>query len=91
MGYPESMRRSLQKLVETREFRLSQTIPLLSLEEKNRLLREYHPDYRSGVHREIRVGVIDINSHINPYAMGARRAWAIPGYMLLVGTDALII
>ncbi len=57
MAYPESMQESIKKLEATREFRISQKIPLLSLDEKNQLLREYHPDYRPGAHREIHIGV----------------------------------
>ena len=79
MGYPESMQRSINTLEETREFRLNQKIPLLSLDEKNQLLREFHPDYRPGVHREILVGVnkgdnavgelvdlLEESSHVDP-------------------------
>ncbi len=57
MPYPESMQPSLNKLEETREYRLNQEIPILDLEEKNALLREFHPDHRSGVHRPLKVGV----------------------------------
>ena len=79
MGYPESMQRSINTLEETREFRLNQRIPLLSLDEKNQLLREFHPDYRPGVHREVLVGVnkgdnavgelvdlLEASSHVDP-------------------------
>ncbi|MFH1351399.1 MAG: FAD-binding protein [Pseudomonadota bacterium] len=57
MQYPESMKVSLKRVEATRETRLNQRVPLLSLEEKSRLLSSYHPDYRHGAHREIPVGV----------------------------------
>jgi hypothetical protein len=57
MGYPEPMNQSVERLEETREFRLKQKISLLTLQEKNQLLREFHPDYRDGAHRPVRIGV----------------------------------
>ena len=57
MGYPDFMMGSIKKLQATRDYRLKQEVPLLSLEEKNQLLTDFHPDYRTGAHREIRVGV----------------------------------
>jgi len=57
MGYPYSMVESIEKLEATRKIRMKQEIPLLTLEEKNQLLNDFHPDYRPGAHREIPVGV----------------------------------
>jgi succinate dehydrogenase / fumarate reductase flavoprotein subunit len=57
MAYPESMMGSIKRLEATREKRIEQKIPFLSLSEKEALLKQYHPDYREGVRREIRVGV----------------------------------
>ena len=57
MGYPDSMKATIRKLENTRDARMKQDIPLLSLEEKNQLLHEFHPDYRTGAHREISIGV----------------------------------
>lgn len=57
MPYPESMQSSIRKLEETREYRLKQEIPILDLEEKTQLLREFHPDFRTGVHRQLKVGI----------------------------------
>ena len=57
MPYPESLQPSIRKLEETREYRLDQEIPILDFDEKTRLLREFHPDYRSGVHRQLKVGI----------------------------------
>ncbi|RJQ65167.1 MAG: FAD-binding protein, partial [Desulfobacteraceae bacterium] len=57
MPYPESMLASIEKLQKSREYRLNQKIPILSIDEKNQLLKEFHPDYRPGVHRELKVGI----------------------------------
>lgn len=57
MAYPENMRQSIKRLEETRNYRLSEKLPLLSLEEKSQLLEAYHPDYRADVRRQIQVGV----------------------------------
>jgi len=73
---------SIRKLEATRRTRMDQKIPLLTLEEKNRLLGEFHPDYRPGAHREIRIGVnkgeravselvdlLEAGSHVDPDAI----------------------
>lgn len=57
MAYEGIMKGSLMKLESTRSIRLEQNIPILTLEEKGDLLRKFHPDYRSGVKRELAVGV----------------------------------
>ena len=51
------MSESIKKLEATRNYRLKQEMPLLSLEEKNQLLTDFHPDYRTGAHKEIHIGV----------------------------------
>jgi succinate dehydrogenase/fumarate reductase flavoprotein subunit len=55
--YPESMQASIRKLEETRLSRAQQEIPMLSLKERQELLREFHPDFREGGRREIKVGI----------------------------------
>ncbi len=57
MAYPEIMQQSIKRLEETRNYRLTEKLPLLSLEEKRQLLEAYHPDYRADVRRQIQVGV----------------------------------
>ena len=82
MGYPDSMKSSIRKLESTRKSRMQQEIPILSLEEKNQLLSDFHPDYRSGAHREIPIGVnqgdravselvdlLESDSHVDPTAI----------------------
>jgi len=56
-GYPDSMQESIRNLEVTRLSRAAEEIPLLSLKERQELLQRYHPDYREGGRREIRVGV----------------------------------
>ncbi len=56
-GYPESMQESIKNLERTRLSRAKEEIPLLSLKERQELLWSYHPDYREGGRREIKVGV----------------------------------
>ena len=57
MGYPQSMTESIRNLENSRKERLAQEIPLLSYEEKSQLLESFHPDFREGVRRAIRMGV----------------------------------
>ena len=55
-GYPEYMWESIEKVEETREERLKSTIPRMSLEEREEILRKFHPDYKEGTKREVRIG-----------------------------------
>lgn len=56
MGYPREMQESIKRLEATRPFRLRQEIPRLTPEEKNRLLEQFHPDFRPDGMRPVRVG-----------------------------------
>lgn len=56
MAYPESMAASIAKLNATRQFRMTQKIPLLPPAEKQALLERFHPDYKSGTMRELLIG-----------------------------------
>src|SRR4030042_2123683 len=51
------MKESVKRLETTRNTRLKQEMPLLSLQEKYQLLTDFHPDYRPGAHREIPIGI----------------------------------
>ncbi len=57
MGYEGTLKESVLRLESTREKRFNQDIPILTLSEKENLIRNYHPDYRANVKREILVGV----------------------------------
>jgi succinate dehydrogenase / fumarate reductase flavoprotein subunit len=55
MGYEDALRESVLKLESTRARRLEQEIPLLTLLEKEDLIKGFHPDYRPGVKRELSI------------------------------------
>ena len=55
-GYPEYMQESLRKVEETRSRRLKATFPAMTAEEKEAVLREYHPDWKVEQKRAIHFG-----------------------------------
>ena len=55
-GYMPEMRESIARVEATRPARLDETFPMLTPDEKQSLLEEFHPDYISEAMREIRVG-----------------------------------
>ncbi|MBA7643555.1 hypothetical protein ES703_51286 [subsurface metagenome] len=57
MSYPISMKESIKTLESTRGERLKEEIPRLSLEEREKLIRSYHPQHRDGAQRKLKVGV----------------------------------
>ncbi len=56
-GYPPEMRESIRLVEATRPRRLTETFPAMSLEEREAILRKFHPDYKEETFRAIRVGV----------------------------------
>lgn len=50
------MQESIKKLDETRNFRMTQQIPLLEPDAKQDLLKKFHPDYITAAMREIKIG-----------------------------------
>ena len=56
MAYEEDLLISIRKLEATRQRRIGQNLPILLPEEKERLIDQFHPDYRDGVKREITWG-----------------------------------
>lgn len=54
--YPPSMLESIKRVERTRQHRLREEIPLVKPEEKQKLLYDFHPDYKKGTLRELRVG-----------------------------------
>jgi len=56
-GYPHEIKRLIKYVEETREERLKKPYRRLSLEEREKLLKEWHPDYKPGTKRPLRVGV----------------------------------
>lgn len=57
MGYEGALKESVLQLVSTRARRLEEKFPILTLSQKEELIRGYHPDYRPNVKREVSVGV----------------------------------
>ncbi len=55
-GYPEYMRKSIELVERTRPRRMREVYRRLSLEEREELLRKYHPDYKPGTKRPLRIG-----------------------------------
>jgi succinate dehydrogenase/fumarate reductase flavoprotein subunit len=56
-GYPHEMQESIRLVEATRARRLKETFTAMSLEEREAILREYHPDYKGETFQEVRVGV----------------------------------
>lgn len=54
--YSQQMIDSMRRLEQTRSERIAQKVPLLSPEEKSDLLHRFHPDYKPGATRTLRVG-----------------------------------
>jgi len=61
MPYPESLKALIRKVEETRPARVArkkrgEEFPALPLEKRDAILKAYHPDFREGSRREIRLG-----------------------------------
>ncbi|MEL7567583.1 MAG: FAD-binding protein [Dehalobacterium sp.] len=56
MSYPQSMQESIKLLESTRQYRMANPIPMLTPEEKSKLLEGYHPDYKPTGKVEMKVG-----------------------------------
>jgi len=55
-GYPEYMKDSLQKVVDTRPGRVGKSFPAMTADEKDKILRDYHPDWKMDQKRELKIG-----------------------------------
>ncbi|MGB9561333.1 MAG: FAD-dependent oxidoreductase [bacterium] len=56
MLYPEYMLESIKRVEETRERRLNEVYPRLSLEEAEEILHKFHPDFKREEKRALKVG-----------------------------------
>jgi len=56
MSYPTYLQESLEKVEASRSRRLDETYPRLSPEERQVILRTFHPDYIEDAFRELRLG-----------------------------------
>ncbi|UCH02767.1 MAG: FAD-binding protein [Candidatus Bathyarchaeota archaeon] len=55
-GYPKYLRESIQNVEKTRERRLKESFELMSLDERDELLKTFHPDYRKEGKRQVKFG-----------------------------------
>ena len=55
--YPKEMEKSVRKVEESREERLHKLPEPMSAEEREEVLKKYHPDYKKEVKRKLKVGV----------------------------------
>ncbi len=55
-GYPAYMRESIEHVEKTRPRRMKEKYRTLSIEEREELLRKYHPDYKPGTKRPLKIG-----------------------------------
>ncbi len=56
MAYPETIRESLAKVESSRPIRLNQTFPRLTAQEREAILRAFHPDYITEAFSVLQVG-----------------------------------
>ena len=55
-GYPDYMRESIKLVEEKREKNMSKPVKPLLLDDREKILNKYHPDYMQGTKRKIKVG-----------------------------------
>ena len=55
-GYPEAMQESLRLVEKTRPDRVGKTFPTMTAEEKDQILRDWHPDYKEESKRPLSIG-----------------------------------
>jgi succinate dehydrogenase / fumarate reductase flavoprotein subunit len=56
MSYPSPLQELVMRVNQTRELRLKQSFPRLATEEKEQLLKQFHPDYRADTFATLTVG-----------------------------------
>jgi len=55
-GYPESMQESLRLVEKTRPGRVGKALPEMTADEKDKVLRDWHPDFKSDQKRALKIG-----------------------------------
>ncbi len=68
MKYPENIEDSLELVRKTRTDRLTKTVKRIPPEEREGILRRYHPDYREGAKRILKVGPNSGEMMVNGFA-----------------------
>ncbi|MCW3990574.1 MAG: FAD-binding protein [Candidatus Bathyarchaeota archaeon] len=55
-GYPESMQESLRLVEKTRPNRVGKALPEMTADEKEKILQDWHPDFKSDQKRALKIG-----------------------------------
>ncbi|UCH57511.1 MAG: FAD-dependent oxidoreductase [Candidatus Bathyarchaeota archaeon] len=55
-GYPDYMQESLELVKKTRPSRVGKALPEMTAEEKEKILRDWHPDFKMDQKRELKIG-----------------------------------
>jgi succinate dehydrogenase/fumarate reductase flavoprotein subunit len=55
-GYPDYMQESLELVKKTRPGRIGKALPEMTAEEKTKILRDWHPDFKMDQKRELKIG-----------------------------------
>jgi len=55
-GYPEYMQESLRLVEKTRPDRIGKKFPLMSADDKQKILKDWHPDFKEGTKRALKFG-----------------------------------
>ncbi len=55
-GYPESMQESLRLVEKTRPDRVGKALPEMTADEKEKILQDWHPDFKSDQKRALKIG-----------------------------------
>jgi succinate dehydrogenase/fumarate reductase flavoprotein subunit len=55
-GYPESMQESLRLVEKTRAGRVGKALPEMTADEKDKVLQDWHPDFKSDQKRALKIG-----------------------------------
>jgi succinate dehydrogenase / fumarate reductase flavoprotein subunit len=55
-GYPDAMQQSIARVEQTRQARLNESFPPMSLEARKDLLTRFHPDFKAGQKRPLAFG-----------------------------------
>ena len=66
--YSQEMIKSMEKVEETRDYRMTEVLPVLTIDERKKLLHSFHPDFNPGSLRELRVGANSGDKIYNEYA-----------------------
>jgi succinate dehydrogenase / fumarate reductase flavoprotein subunit len=55
-GYPDYMQESLELVKKTRSNRVGKALPEMTADEKTKILRDWHPDFKMDQKRELKIG-----------------------------------